>query len=348
MTKRNTFRKISSINLGWHSWLGEGENAKTYADWLFCEGELGGYQFGIMFYSARPDEVGDEDARHPGIELTCLTPDRERLCFVENFARETFKPAPFGVAIGNNVLDGKLGSDGMPQGYDVKVSIGDIIIDLTARAVATGLQFSDEEHGYSYYNPVKNAALGWWPLVPRAEAEGAITFKGKQVKGKGTTYLERQLTNIPNSFGSGGQVWWSWGHFTAGDYTAVWTDSAASEHYQYRHFSPFALWKGSDLILSTFQFNIYVERFGIDPVSGYLKPEVVGLRAVDGNVELRAQILPGEVGQSMQLGEVGQYTRQYCPVNMQLRRWDDEDEASGIAAHEFGMGDNWFPFERLK
>jgi len=184
--------------------------------------------------------------------------------------------------------------------------------------------------------------------VPRAEVEGTLTIEGKPVKVSGLSYVERQITNIPQSFGGVGQAWWTWGHFYAGDFTAVWTDSAASEHYQYRHFSPFALWKGSELVLSSFQFTAYIEKYGIDPDSGALYPVVESLRASDGNVELRAQLLPGTINHVFRLGGTGVYCRQYSPVNMQLRRWDDVEEASGTAVHEFGAGGGWFPFDRLK
>ena len=357
MPRRNTFRRITKGNLAWHPELREREGAQNYSEWLWLDGQLeGGYQYSLSLSAGRPGGVAEAvesagERGRPSVSLHILTPEGKVHHGSEVYPPEAFKPELFGGTWGDkNVFKGKLKPDGMPEGYDLKVSVGDVGVDITARAVAIGLQFSDEEHGYSYYHPLKNIALGWWPLVPRAEVEGTLTIEGKPIKVSGLAYVERQLTNMPASFGGGGQAWWTWGHFYAGDYTAVWTDSAASEHYQHRHFSPFGLWKGSELVLSTFQFTCYVEQFGIEPELGNIYPVVESLRASDGNVELRAQLLPGKINDRIKLGprRQGVYTRQYCDVNMQLRRWDEVEEASGTAVHEFGAGEHWFPFERLK
>jgi len=73
------------------------------------------------------------------------------------------------------------------------------------------------------------------------------------------------------------------------------------------------------------------------------------LKASDGNVSLRAQLLPGKIIERFKWGpnEKATYARQLCDVNMQLKRWDDVEEASGTAVHEFGAGEHWFPFDRL-
>jgi len=350
MPRRNTFRRISESQLAWNLWLAEGENAENYSDWLAIDGHLEGeYQYSLYLFASMPKGVMISDVSScPAVDLYILTPEGKVHHVNKTYAPEEFKPESFGGAWGDNTFIGRLKPDGMPEGYDIKISLGDMGLDLTCRAVNSGFVFSDEEHGYTYYHPIKKTALGWWPLVPRAEVEGTLTIEGKPIRVSGSNYVERQLNNIPASFGSGAQAWWTWGHFVAGDYVAVWTDSAASEYFQYRHFSPIVLYKGSDPILMTFQCTSYIEKFGIDPVSGNLKPEVLGLRAADGNVELRAQISPGKVVHSNREPGRGVYTRQYSPVNMQLRRWDEVEEASGTAIHEWGAGENWFPFERLK
>ena len=353
--RRNTFRRITGSDLGWHPELGEGEGAERYSEWLWLDGQLeGGYQYSLGLFSTWPqgmEEYEDpEKSRWPTVALYVLTPEGKVHRGREVYPPESFKPEPFGGTWANNTFTGKLKPDGTPEGYDVKVSVGDVGVNLTARAVAIGLQFTDQERGYTYYHPFRNIALGWWPLVPRAEVEGTLTIEGRPVKVSGLGYVERQLTNMPGSFGGGSQAWWSWGHFYADDYTAVWTDSAASEHYRYRHFSPFALWKGSELILSTFQFTCYVEKFGIEPELGNIYPAVESLRASDGNVELTAQLLPGRISDCFKLGpgQQGVYTRQFCDVDIQLRRWDEVELARGTAVHEFGAGEHWFPFSRLK
>lgn len=353
MSRRNTFRRINKSHLEWQLNLREGEGAQNYSDWLWLDGKLeGGYQFQMGMFLARATEMGGSESSvkrgYPVIDLHIQTPDRKKYYRREIYSPESFKPEPFGGTWGNERFVGRLNSDGLPEGYELKVTLGDLGLDLTARTVAIGLVFSDEEHGYSYYNPIKKAALGWWPLIPRSVVKGTITIEGKQLEVNGLVYVERQVSSIPRAFGSGGQAWWTWGHFFADDFTAIWTDSAASERYQYRHFSPFALWKGSELIFSTFQFTVYIEKFGFDPESKFIYPIVESLRASDGNTELKAQLTNGRINHTFQVGKKGQYVRQSCDVNMQLRRWEVIEEASGSANHEFGAGDQWFPYERLK
>lgn len=352
MARRNTFRRIDKSHLAWQVDLLTGEGAANFGDWLWLDGQLeGGYGFNLGMFMARAGEMGGKEAVKRGlpvIDLHINTPDWKIYHKREVFSPEDFKPQAFGGTWKNNKFDGKIGKDGLPKGYDVKVSVGGFGLDLTCRAINVGFVCSDEEHGYSYYHPMKKTALAWWPLVPRAEVKGTITIEGKPVKVTGLVYVERQTTCMTQAFGSGGQAWWTWGHFFAGDYTAVWTDSAASEHYQYRHFSPFALYKGSERIFSTYQFTSYIEKWGVDPKSKFIYPAVESFRAIDGNVELRAQLVNGKINDTFKIGKKGGYVRQLCDVTMQLKRWDDVEEVKGRANHEFGVGDDWFPFDKLK
>ena len=355
MPRKYTFRKLTGSNLGWHPELREGEGADYYGEWFWLDGQLeGGYQYSMGLFARRPGGISPEGKNWPSVELHILTPDGEVHHATEDYPPESFKPEPWGGAWGHNTFTGRLGPDGMPEGYALKVSVGNIGVDITARAVASGVQFSDEEHGYTYYHPYKNLALAWWPLVPRAEVEGTITIDGKAAKVRGLAHCERQLANLPNAFGGGGQAIWFWGHFYAGDYTAVWTDSAASERSKYRHFTPFVLWKGGDVVLSTYQFACVVEKFGIDPVTGLLYPVVESLRASDGHTGLTAQLLPGKIidfftleGPPSAPEKRGVYFRQHCDVRVQVSRWDEIEEIGGTSTHEFGAGADWFPFEIL-
>lgn len=359
MTRAYTFRNINSSNLAWHPELAKGDGAKYYGSWLWLDGELeGGYQYSAGLFARTPTgaklDIIPEKRDWPYIELTISDRNGKLYRESESYPPETFKPCPFGGVWRQNKLIGRLRPDGMPDSYELELSIGKIGLNLVAHTVATGVQFSEEEHGYSYYNPVRNLAMGWWPLVPRADVEGSLTIEGNTFRAKGLSYCERQLSNIPSTFGSGGQRMWFWGHFFAGDYTAVWTDSAASEHYNYRHFTPFVLWKRGDVILSTFNFSCCAEKFDVDPSTGRLYPKVETLRASDGMRELTAQLDSGKIIDSRALeglpsasDKQGVYCRQFCVMRMQLKLWDKTEETFGTAIHEFGGGPDWFPFNRL-
>jgi hypothetical protein len=367
MARKYKARDINSTNLAWHTELGENENAANYSEWVWVEGhtEVDGqsktaYHFTIAWYWAIPNQAGQSgetatDSRWPAIQFILLTPDGKKYGDYKTFSPESFKPDEFGGGTwAHNTFRWRLTPEGMPLGYDINLSIFDIQLNISAKAIATGLQFSDEDHGYSYYHPVKKIALGWWPLVPRSEIEGTLTFQGSVVNIKGLAYCEKQLSNMPLSFGGGAQNMWHWGHLFAGDYTVAWTDSAASKNFRYRHFSPVAVWKGSDLVLGTLQAACCVEKFNIHPVTKSLYPEIESIRAADGDMEFAAQFQPGKIIESHSPLEhkPGQlsltYVRQICPVDIQVTRGDKVEEARGTAAREWGSGPDWFPYDRLK
>jgi len=350
MTRAYTFRNIDNGVLGWHLDLGEGDAIDDYGEWLWLDAQLeDGYQFSLGLFRNFPPTYrpttwykakwGDrpEVGRWPAVDLHIKTPDGKLHRSTEVYPPESFKPAPWGVTISHSTYTGKFNSQtGRPESYHISASVGNLGVDFNARVIATGVVFSDEEHGYTYYHPIKKRALGWWPLIPRAEIEGTIIIEGNTVKAKGLAFCERQLWNLP-VIGPSGQSWWFWGHFFADDYTAVWTDSAASEHFKYRHFSPFVLWKGGDVVLSTFNFAGYAEKFGLDP-DGIPYPEVVSLKASDGNREMTAQLVNGKI-----LTRLESYVRQCCEVHMQLKHWGETKEIHGESIHEWGCSPDWFP-----
>lgn len=355
MSGKYVFQTISGDHLVWHPELGEGDNRDNYAEWLWIDGQAeNGYHYSVGLFQARPD-VGDPEAgidtpdnlRWPTVDLRVLAPDGKVRRAVRKYPPELFNPEPYGGIWENTTFKWNLAPDGLPAGYEANASVDDIEINITAKTVITGVHFSRQDHGFTYYHPVKKLALGWWPLVPRAEVEGTIKVGGTSVDAKGIAYLEKQLTNIPNSFGGGAQNMWFWGHFFAGDYTAVWTDSAASEHFRYKHFTPFVMWEGSDMVLGTFQLANCAEKFDVHPITETLYPAIESLRATDGEVNVTAQFGPGPVVEHRRPGTLV-YVRQCSPVNVQLSRDDKVVEISGTAIREWGAGANWFPFDRLK
>src|SRR5512136_3330888 len=112
---------------------------------------------------------------------------------VSAFPIEEFRPEePWGVGIGQNTLKGSLTADGQPAGYHVKVSLDDIGIDVAAKAAVVGMRFVMDDHGYMYYDPGSNMAVGDWPLIPRGEFKGNLTVQGQRIPVTGMGYCERQ------------------------------------------------------------------------------------------------------------------------------------------------------------
>ncbi|HUU64265.1 MAG TPA: hypothetical protein VMX96_10180 [Dehalococcoidia bacterium] len=72
----------------------------------------------------------------------------------------------------------------------MKVAHEDISIDIKAKAVALGVRFVEEDHGYMFHDPITKMAIGWWPLILRDEIEATLTYKGEKVPVMGLGYCE--------------------------------------------------------------------------------------------------------------------------------------------------------------
>ena len=356
MAKTYIFKNISNEILRWHPELGEGENQENYFEYMWFDAPLQGadgvYYLRISpFSSVVKGSHGAETGGLPGLGFDLLLPNGECLDSFIIYDPREYEALPFGGIWGTNAFTGTVTDDGFLDSFEIKMNIEGVGIDLKARTVANGLQFVEADHGYTYYHPVKKRALGWWPLAPRADVEGILTIGGKEIRVKGPSYLDRQLGNLPTAFGGSGQAWWTWGHFWAGDYTGTFTDSAPTAKYKYRHFSPFMLWKGSELVLATFDFTGYVEQFSVDETSGKFYPKVQSQKARDGSVEFTSQITNGILVEptTTSLEETTRYVRQFADITMQLNRFGGiEEEISGKIVAEFGAGLHFMPWSKLK
>src|SRR4030042_2344275 len=237
-----TFRSLNKNQLGWHLDMG-GE----VLDWIFADGWMdNGYRYNFTL-ACRLEQaelvVGIEKKDWPIVGLLIATPEGETRQVYKAYPPNEFKAEPWGVTIGNNVFKGSLTPEGLPAGYEVKLDLCDIVRDITAKAICTGVRFVEEEHGLMYYDPTTNIGGGWWPLVPRAEVKGTINFQGKKVKVEGLGYCERQLGNLQGGLMTDWVLYYYWNHFWAGDYTISYTYSTAPDKLQYRPFTPLVLWK---------------------------------------------------------------------------------------------------------
>jgi hypothetical protein len=215
------------------------------------------------------------------------------------------------------------------------------------------VKFSTGSPGYSGFRAETRLAVGWWPVTPRATARGTLTFRSEPRAVTALVHVERQAATVPLAGAAGelsAQSIWSWGHLNCGDYTAIWTDSAASGQLGYHHFTPFVLYRGRYPVLSTFAFTSYVEKFTIDERTGLARPEVTTLKASDGNLELFARLTDALVSDhfvmNKQAGSV--YCRMVSTVDARLSQWGRAERITGRAVHEWGSQAGNFPFPQPK
>jgi hypothetical protein len=343
MSPRNVFRPVGPDEARWHdelSWH------PAMADLFWLDGELdNGFQIGVGLLRSRPLVGG-----MPAITMRLLTPEGEVIEVSETFEREAFTPTAFGGTWGDrNRLNGELDEHGTPIGFELSVAVEDLELDVTCRAVCVGAKFVDRSPGFTAHDETTGSAAGWWPLIPRATSSGTLSVGDTTLDATGAFHIERQVSSFPLAGSAGeksAQSIWGWGHFYAGDYTAIWTDSAASEHFGHHHFTPFLLWKGSDLVLSTFAFASYVERFTINANSGLALPIVTTLKASDQNTDFFARLVNPRCFEHVELNDKpgSIYCRQLSEVAARMDGPAGTDRFTGRAVHEWGTQAGNFPF----
>jgi hypothetical protein len=343
MSRRRVFRPIGPDEVRWHDEL---PWHPGMADLFWLDGELdNGYQLGIGLLRSRPLVGG-----LPGITIKILTPDGEVFEVDETFTAEEFTGTAFGGSWGENQLVGQIDDDGRPVGYRLILAVGNITLDVTCDGVCVGSKFVDSSPGFTTFDESTGSAAGWWPLLPKSTSSGTLTIGDTVLDASGAFHIERQVTTFPLAGSAGeksAQSIWTWGHFYAGEYTAIWTDSGASEHFGYHHFTPFLLWRGNELVLSTFAFASYVERFTINPVTGLALPVVTTLKASDGETDFFARLIEPRNFEHVELnnkpGSI--YCRQLSQVSARIETTDGVERAGGTAIHEWGTQAGNFPFQ---
>jgi len=351
-----TFTPIGKEINRWHPELGEGDNLTNYFENVWFDAPLNGPD-GLYYIRVSPfpsTVLGSHGAKKgglPAMGFDLLLPNGVCIDEYKFYDPEEFIPLePYGCKMGPNTYSGTLNEKGQVETIEFDVVCKGVGIHLKGKTIAQGLKFVEADHGYSYYHPIKKTALGWWPIAPRLEVEGMLTIEGKEIPVKGPGYLDAQLGNLPKPFGGSGQQWWTWGHFWAGEYTATFTESAAGADKNYFHFSPFMLWKNSELLIATHDFTNYVEQFAIDEASGKFYPKVLSVKAADGSVRVTAQITNGVLVEptTTSLTETSKYARQFADVEMQISRFGGiNDESEGKCVIEFGGGMHYLPWDRI-
>jgi len=344
-----TFRSINKNQLGWHADMGG-----NVLEWLYLDGWMDNdYKYTLVLASRMDmgeNVVGPEKGDWPLVDCGITSPEGVTQRDTKAFPIEELKLETWGATIGDNVFTGSLTPDGLPSGYRVKVAVGRVGMDIDVEAICTGIRFVEEEHGYIYYDPTTNTGAAWWPLVPNGKVKGTLTFDGKKVPVTGFGYCERQLGNTKMLMAD----WvshWAYGKFWAGDYMASWTYTAAPESMQYLPFSPLVLWKGSDIVLSTHNLSVSIDKMEFDPVIGMPFPTAETIHATEGNTELRALLLPGTIAERDLMvnnpgtspEKPGCYFRQWCEVDIEIRRLDRKEHIRGKCLHEFGWISQVFP-----
>lgn len=353
MSGERAFRYITPEELRWFPWLDTwpaGEPNDDLVDLFWVDVDLDdGRQVGIGLYRRRPYNQGA-----PAVTVNLSTPGERTRELHKVYRTDEFTPAEYGGRWGRQAeLTLRVSAEGNPIGFDLRVEFDDFSLDVTGDVVCPGLKFSTASPGFSGYREESRLAVGWWPVTPRATARAILTWRGERHDQPALVHIERQLATLPlagDEAADSAQSIWSWGHFNAGEYTAIWTDSAASAAFGYNHFSPFVLYRGPQPILSTFNFTAQVEKFVVDPDSGLTRPDVTTIRAGNGEVDFFARLVNGRVSDQFELNDRpgSLYCRQVSTVEGRVDHWGCAHRLRGQAVHEWGSQAGNYPFRQAE
>lgn len=348
--------------LGWHWELNEGMGKANFMEYLWLDAvSTSGHYIQIGAYlSYCPGTYGITEGGTPLFQFIVVDPDGNQYYDTRVGKYGDVTETEFGGIWGDlGKIDGHITEDGQVIDYDASVHFGGVDLDMhcVCEGSRRGAQFVDSEFGYSYYHPVKKIAMGWWPLAPYAKFTGTLTINGKTEQIEGVSYVDKQLSNKPNTFGSGGQANWSWGHIIAGDYTVAFTDSAADAKYKYRHHSPYLVWKKGELIYASFDSTVFVEQWDIHEETNRFRPAVFTMKSKDGASEINAQLTDGIMLLEKGSHNEGQdneeflnliYARQLLNTNFEITRFGGfDEEVQGKCIMEWGAGAHFMPADRI-
>jgi hypothetical protein len=337
--------------------IGEG-----YFEWWYLDAVFdNGYELVGDFIAGRADaEIAEflgmpqgEKGGYPYVEFRITTPDHKSFDIAQSVPPEKAKLSndTLDLVVGSNSLLGEFEPSGLLKKFHLKLSQGDMGVDVTYYTEVTGVKLANRDGGFTYYNPVKKKYYGWYPVAPRNRVEGTLTVQGKKIPVKGWGYQDHQSGNYPTMDAMPIEFW---GHGVAGEYTMIWTDSFAGENKDYRHFSPFVLWKGKTPILNTYDFCCVPEKFEMDPDIRMPYPYVESLRASDGKTSVRVILKPGKLihkwryqsGKRLTKEHPGSYFRQVCDSIVEITQGEEVERVHGQALHEHMWHMDWFPYEK--
>ena len=345
---------VKTSDAAWHPDEVEG----FYELWDFYSLYEQGYKCIIDFFS-RPwyplCEYQVAEANLPLIIVRITTPDNVTHVCSQSYPVSSFKASTetCDITMGNNRVTSKSNASGFPEEFHVKVAEGNLAADLTWRVRVRGIKMTAREDGFSYYHPVTKQYFASFTIAVSSEIEGTITVNGKSTKvsGIGFNNYNRGTKSISDI-----QSRWLFAAIYAGDYTIYYNDSTATKQYKYAHFTPFILWKGSEVILSTYNCASYPERFDIDPVSKGPYPVEETLRASDENIEVKGRLLPGVLVENTKVTDLpgSPFTPtnpafhffQFSEAELEIKRGEQVEKLKGQAVREFTWLDEWFPYRK--
>ncbi len=243
--------------------------AKNQFEWWYFDATLeGGYTLVAFFYAAYPNP--GLDTGKIAVELTLLRPDGTKTQKVIKFKKEHFyasKEKPH-VTIGNNTMEATFTDDGLST-YEIFLEDENLMFQLTYKGLVNGWM---PGNGYSHF-----ANLGYFAWVvplPRASVTGHIRDRGKTMEVSGVGYHDHNWLNF--SFQSIIE-YWMWGRIYSENYSVAYAFIQCNDKVDRHAVKVLMGAKGSEVFLSTGEYEFTQEDFEYSEVAGHSYPRSIAI-----------------------------------------------------------------------
>jgi predicted secreted hydrolase len=243
--------------------------AKNQYEWWYFDAHLeGGYTLVAFFYAAYPNPGLDQGKI--AVELTLLRPDGTKTQKVIKYKKSQFYASteiPH-VTIGNNTMKVTFTDDGLPV-YEIFLEDEDLMFELTYKGQVEGWMPGD---GYSHYADL--GYFAWAVPIPRALVEGSIRDGDKTMSVSGVGYhdhnwLNFQFQNIIE--------YWMWGRVYSENFTVAYAFIQCNDKVDCHQVKALMLAKGSEVILSSGEYDFIQEDFEFSEAVGHSYPRAISI-----------------------------------------------------------------------
>ena len=255
--------------------------AKNQFEWWYFDANLeGGYTLVAFFYAAYPNP--GLDSGKIAVELTLLRPDGTKTQKVIKYKKSQFYASvdePH-VTIGSNTMKATFSEDGLSV-YEIFLEDEDLMFDLTYKTQVKGWMPGD---GYSHF-----ANLGYFAWVvpsPRALVKGHIRDGDKTLEVTGVGYHDHNWLNF--SFQSIIE-YWMWGRVYSENYSIAYAFIQCNEKVDRHAVKVLMGAKGSEVFLSTGEYEFTQEDFEYSEVAGHSYPRSIAIN-VPGELEVKLDV----------------------------------------------------------
>ena len=243
--------------------------AKNQYEWWYFDAHLeGGYTLVAFFYAAYPNPGFDQGKI--AVELTLLRPDGTKTQKLIKYKKSQFSASreePH-VTIGNNTMKATFTDDGFSI-YEIFLEDEDLMFDLTYKADVKAWMPGD---GYSHF-----AHLGYFAWVvpsPRASVTGYIRDGDKTFEASGVGYHDHNWLDFP--FQSIIE-YWMWGRVYSENFSVAYAFIQCNDKVDRHAVKVLMLAKGSEVILSTGEYDFTQDNFEFSEAAGHSYPRSISI-----------------------------------------------------------------------